>query len=86
MNLHNVNDFLEKMKVIRNYYWPVKFKTIRRHYQCIRNKRTTKSSMDFSLAEKKSQKRTSGWKSKLEKFNHYKDAVRVITRRNNFPV
>lgn len=51
MNLQNVND-LEKIKVIRNYYWPVELKTIRRHYKCIRNKRTTKSSIDFSLAEK----------------------------------
>lgn len=77
MNQHNVNDFLEKAKVIRSYYWPVELKIIRRHYQC-RNKRTTKSSIDFSLSET-NQKRTNGWKLKLEKFNHYKDAVRVIT-------
>lgn len=56
MNLHNVNDFLEKIKVIRNYYWPVELKTIRRHYKCIRSKRTTKSSIDFSLAEEKARK------------------------------
>lgn len=41
-----------KVNVIRNYYWPVELKTIRRHYQYIRNKRMIKSSIDFSLAEK----------------------------------
>lgn len=85
MNLHKVNDILEKIKVIRNYYWPVELKTTRRHYHCIRNKRTPKSSIESNLAGT-NQKRTNGWKSKLEKFNHYKDAVRVITCRNNFPV
>lgn len=85
MNLHNLNDFLEKIEVIRNYYWPVELKKIRGHYQCIKNKRTTKSSIDFRLAET-NKKRTNGWKSKLEKFNHYKDTVRLIARRNNFPV
>lgn len=43
---------LGKIKVLRNFYWPVALKTIRRHYQCMRNKRTVKSSVDFSLAEK----------------------------------
>lgn len=43
---------VEKIKVIRNYYWAVELKTIRRNYQCIRNKRMTKSSIDFGLSEK----------------------------------